>query len=78
MWLVWICDPGASLGELGHPFWCRLPLNAFEKSFIECRQQFFGRSHTAMLARSATAPAHQSQLARPSHPGPSAGVKLGG
>ena len=38
VWLVRIGDPCASLGEFGHPFWSRLPLDTFEKPFIECRQ----------------------------------------
>jgi hypothetical protein len=55
MWLIRICEPSASLGQFGHPFWCRLPLNAFEKPFVECSEKFFGRSHAAMLARPAAA-----------------------
>ena len=38
MWLIGIGDPCAGLGEFGHPVWCRLPLNTFEKPFIECSQ----------------------------------------
>jgi hypothetical protein len=49
--LIRIGDPGASLGEFGHSVRRRLPLNSFEKPFIERLEQFFGRCHSIMLAR---------------------------